>query len=355
MTKFSRVRTKLPSSNLSRLTTFIASVALCGAVVSLISSNHLIGTTDESALAKDLSTVPGVEKKVLDAAVPAAAVPAVPEPVPVPEPEPVVEHQEYVPASCEKYIVEHAVELGYASEKNPKGCLIWKDPNATSAEIHKSLTSYSTELDAHTAAIKNFKPIPDLLKSIAKTGNHDVCATARLHPDGLKALFPSNQLSLTDSGYVEPLTPPMRNNKVCDPGGFKHLMSLDYLVHDFEHMCRKLKPTSKRILIDMGASLSFHGADQPIVTLLELYEKFGFEFDHIYGFEISFTDPKQVYGTLLPEKYFPTYHWINVGESIESNQVKSIAERQLVVESSTLKLYCCMQWCFLFDFIICAH
>ena len=105
----------------------------------------------------------------------------------------------------------------------------------------------------------------------------------------------------------------------------------------------------------MGASLSFHGADQPIVTLLELYEKFGFEFDHIYGFEISFTDPKQVYGTLLPEKYFPTYHWINVGESIESNQVKSIAEKQLVVESSTLKLYCCMQWWFLFDFIICAH
>ena len=253
-------------------------------------------------------------------------------------PEPVVEHQEYVPASCEKYIVEHAVELGYASEKNPKGCLIWKDPNATSAEIHKSLTSYSTELDAHTAAIKNFKPIPDLLKSIAKTGNHDVCATTRLHPDGLKALFPSNQLSLTDSGYVEPLTPPMRNNKVCDPGGSKHLMSLDYLVHDFEHMCRKLKPTSKRILIDMGASLSFHGADQPIITLLELYEKFGFEFDHIYGFEISFTDPKQVYGTLLPEKYFPTYHWINVGESIESNQVNSIAERQLLVESSTLKL-----------------
>ena len=87
-----------------------------------------------------------------------------------------------------------------------------------------------------------------------------------------------------------------------------------------------------------GASLSFHGASQPIFTLLDLYGKFGFKFDHIYGFEISFTDPKQVYGTLLPEKYFPTYHWINVGESIESNQVNSIAERQLLVESSTLKL-----------------
>jgi hypothetical protein len=306
--------TKLSRSNGSRSksTIFIVTAALCGAA-SLIFSHHVIGTrstngtTDESALdlLADLLTVPAVEKKGVTVSL------AVP----------VVEHQEYVPSSSEKYIVEHAVELGYASEKNPAGCLIWKDPKATNAEMHKSLNSYSTDIDSHTAAIKNFKPIPDLLKSIVKTGNHDVCATARPHPDGLKALFPSNQLSLTDSGYVEPLTPPMRNNKVCDPGGFKHLMSLDYLVHDFEHMCRKLKPTSKRVLIDMGASLSFHGADQPIVTLLELYEKFGFEFDHIYGFEMKFTKPEQVFGELLPEKYLPIYHWINVGESVESSRL----------------------------------
>ena len=134
------------------------------------------------------------------------------------------------------------MELGYASKENPKGCLIiWNDPNVTSAEIHKSLTSYSTKLDNHTAAIKNFKPISDLLKSIVKTGNHDIGATTtRPHPDGLKALFPSNQLSLTDFGYVEPLFSPMRSTKICNLKAFG-LMSLDYLVHDFEHMLHQLR------------------------------------------------------------------------------------------------------------------
>jgi len=96
-------------------------------------------------------------------------------------------------------------------------------------------------------------------------------------------------------------------------------MSLDYLLHDFEHMCHSLKPTSRRIFIDMGASLSFHGGanskrpQQPVVRLLKLYETFGFYFDHIYGFEITHTAPTMVYNQLLPEEYIPIYHWINVG------------------------------------------
>jgi len=95
---------------------------------------------------------------------------------------------------------------------------------------------------------------------------------------------------------------------------------LDYLVHDFEYMCRQLKPTSKRIFIDMGASLSFHHGEraaQPVVELLSLYEKFGFHFDHIYAFEMTFTNPEKVYKDLLPEKYLPNYHWINVGVNHE--------------------------------------
>lgn len=94
-------------------------------------------------------------------------------------------------------------------------------------------------------------------------------------------------------------------------------MSLDYLVHDFEAMCMNLKPTSRTVFIDMGASLSFHGDQQPVVSLLNTYEKFGFHFDHIYAFEIKFTHPKIIYETLLPEKYFSKWHWINVGVSHE--------------------------------------
>lgn len=38
--------------------------------------------------------------------------------------------------------------------------------------------------------------------------------------------------------------------------------------------------------------------------------------DHYYAFEITFTEPKKVFEELLPEKYFPIYHWINTGERI---------------------------------------
>ena len=69
------------------------------------------------------------------------------------------------------------------------------------------------------------------------------------------------------------------------------------------------------ILIDMGASLDFHSTKEPpIVTLLNSFEKFGFHFDHIYGFEITGTDPNKVYKDLLPEKYLHSYHWINTGK-----------------------------------------
>ena len=40
-------------------------------------------------------------------------------------------------------------------------------------------------------------------------------------------------------------------------------------------------------------------------------------FDHIYGFEITKIDPKNVYEKSLPEEFIPAYHWINVGVSAE--------------------------------------
>jgi len=223
----------------------------------------------------------------------------------------------YVPAKIEEYIMANSVALGYDSKSDPKGCTIYSDPTVTNSEFHAGLMSYVEDLDGHTAAVKAFQPIGDLHEAIAKSGSSDVCATARIVPEGLESLFRSGQLSMTTSGLVEPLLPPMRQHNFCSDK--KQLMNMDYLVHDFEAMCNKLKPWSKKILIDMGASLSFHGggSTQPIVTLLDLYEKFGFQFDHIYGFEITFTEPAKVFTELLPEKYLPNYHWINVGVSSE--------------------------------------
>ena len=207
----------------------------------------------------------------------------------------------YKPASVEQYFVENMVNLGYdVTETNPMTCNVWTDPLATSDDVHKKLIAYSHDLELYTKAVQNFKSVPDLLQGLK--GNNDICRSLVLHPDGIQGLFPSNQLSYSTSGYIEPLLPPMRHHKMC-LSQVNDIMSLDYLVHDFEAMCRKLKPTSRRILIDMGASLDFHGNDQPIVTLLNLYAKFGFNFDHIYAFEKTPMDPEELYTNRLPEKF----------------------------------------------------
>ena len=107
----------------------------------------------------------------------------------------------------------------------------------------------------------------------------------------------------------------MRNPRFCDDTA-KLALDIDYIIHDFEAMCLQLKPASKIILIDMGASLAFHaGGAQPVMTLMDRFEKFGLYFDQIFAFESTAQDPTNVYRKLLPEKYFSSYHWINTGEN----------------------------------------
>ena len=237
-----------------------------------------------------------------------------------------IDYKEYIPANTEQYVLDHADDLGYASEEDPDGCLIYTDPTITNEDIHQELTSYLSDLENYIAAVKEFEPVHDVMSEIIQ-GNYDVCSSLRLHPDGVRGLFPNSTLSYSRSGYVEPILPPMRTYRLCTNNGF---MGLDFIVHDFEIMCRKLKPSSRRVLIDMGASLDFHGTDQPIMELLAEYEKFGFRFDHIYAFEITFKDPSDVYNNLLPEKYMAAYHWMNVPvnqeEGAKMNPLHSILQ-----------------------------
>jgi len=229
----------------------------------------------------------------------------------------IVEHHknnkeyEYKAAQIEKYVMDNLANLGYdKAEKGVHGCTVWKDPNATNKEIHKLFGDYLKDLNEHyTPAISAFKPIPDLMENIRKTGNTDICKSARLHPDGLKALFNnSNQLSYSsNTGFVEPLTTPMRHPSFC--WNTSYVLNINYLIHDFERMCQTLKPTSRRVFLDIGADLSRENG--PVLKLLDLYSKFGFEFDHIYGIEMKFTEPSKVYKDQLPEKYLASFHWIN--------------------------------------------
>jgi len=233
----------------------------------------------------------------------------------------------YVPAKVEQTIMDNLMNWGWneASRKVP-GCDIWTDKSASAAtgnpHLHELLNAFLRELKEYYKTIQKFQPtVLDALKAIQSNpqGKNEICKALRLHPDGIQALFPSGQLSYTStSGYVEPLTTPMRHPDFCfDTQDRVALMDMNYLVHDFEAMCRTLKPTSRRILIDMGASLSYHTETEvqaeipPIVHLLNLYHKFGFTFDHIYGYEATFTEPSTVFNDLLPKEYMTSYHWIN--------------------------------------------
>ena len=217
-------------------------------------------------------------------------------------------------------LVSNKLVLGYDQNNNPRTCGIWNDPALTNAEIHRKINTYGIELDNHTQDMKKFKPICDLMKNIRSGEDIDkVCKkVVRLHPDGLHLIFPSNELSLSKSGFIEPLLPPLCDHKhLCKNQRRSSIMALDYLVQDFEAMCCKLKPHSWIILLDMGASLEFQGTTQPIMELISLYEKFRFIFDHVYAFDITFQKP-EIVAEKLPEKYFDSsYHWINVGVSAE--------------------------------------
>lgn len=94
----------------------------------------------------------------------------------------------------------------------------------------------------------------------------------------------------------------------------KNLMSLDYLIHDFHSICKRLRRHTRTVFVDMGASLAYHHRiDSPAVYINKIYRKFGIHFDHIYAYEITPTKPEDAYAK-VPEEMMSSFHWINLGE-----------------------------------------
>lgn len=226
---------------------------------------------------------------------------------------PIIERQPYVPAAVESHVIENAVQLGYHTGGEQKGCRIWNDATTS---IQSQLLAYRSDLENYTARVKAFQAsFPDL----RLRPSDEACRSVDLHEKGLEGIFTSGQLSWTSSsssGYVEPLLSPMRHPMFCETRR-GYLENLSYLVHDFGAMCRSLQRTSRIVLVDMGASLTFHGGrDSPALYLMDLFRRFGFPFDHIYAFELTPTEPAEVYKN-LPPHWVSAYHWINVGVSVE--------------------------------------
>ena len=225
----------------------------------------------------------------------------------------------YAASKIESFYLENGRSLGLDSDpQTSSGCTEWTNPNSP---IAAELQAYRDGIEAYKVALASFlqKPsIKDLRKEIEANGDHSVCDSLELHPDGLNGIFPLNTLTQTADSLLEPLFPPMRSPRICwDFGGA--LMSMEYLIHDFAAYCRKLTPSSRIVLVDMGASLSFHGTgDQPAVYLTDIYSKFGFHFDHIYAYEITPTKPADMVEK-VPDWMAAAYHWINVGVSPDPN------------------------------------
>ena len=219
----------------------------------------------------------------------------------------------YKPATSEQFVFDRMVEFGFDKDNNPLTC-----PAIKREEIKPSLDKYREELNTYYEFIEDFDPIDDLRLHLDH--NHTICDKVDLVPGGLPEIFKSQQLSFTPSGYVEPILPPFRSMNICFESNInKSLMNLKYLVHDFGHMCRKLKKTSRNILIDIGASLQFHekeGLLAPPIYLTAIYQKMGFKFDHIYAFEVAPEEPGKVF-ELVPKSLQSAYHWINIGVSSE--------------------------------------
>jgi hypothetical protein len=236
----------------------------------------------------------------------------------------------YHPASSEQYVFDHLSQLRLDSTKFPPTCTIWTNSSAT--PIYSDLQTLLHEFDEHARLIAKFKPVPDVRLSLHS--DPDVCKKLELHPDGLPGVFPSGQLSYTpNSGYVEPLLPPLRHPRFCFDGAirrgkvsrstglkvpdtfvnWRHTGNLGYLVHDFAASCRSQKRTSRNVLLDMGANLDYLGksklSDIFAAVLMERYTKFGFPFDHIYAFEVKDIPPANVFKK-LPHHFRAAYHWM---------------------------------------------
>jgi hypothetical protein len=247
----------------------------------------------------------------------------------------------YYAAPVEDHVILHAQEMGFESEADPTGCAIWTDPSFVH---YASLQQYLNELQHYTQWVETFPPITEDLRDLIRMqqqqskgafndAKHQVCARLLNNNNkphdidnggGVERWFTqSRQLSHTrHGGYVEPLLPPMRHANICLDRD-QWLMNMEYMVHDFHHLCRQLTPTSRTVFLDMGASLDFHGdLNSPAMYATKIFRKFGFVMDHIYAFEITPKEPNEVFGNITID-WMPAYHWINVPVTPELNHARN--------------------------------
>jgi len=252
-----------------------------------------------------------------------------------------VANYSYQPSALEDFVINHLDDLGY-NKSYPSICNMWRnDPlyaNVTTeiqTYLHQ-LSEYETGIHQYQSNLSNRSFLEDISKMYQdgrgtlswEDATKQVCEPLRVLTNPLNTSL--NLFSKSSHvGFMEALLPPMRHPLHCV--GQKSLLDLEYIVHDFYRMCRNLKPNSRVILVDMGASFNFHNdtnSSAPIVYLVSRFIKFGFHFDHIYAYEISPQDPTMVFSQ-LPNDWIHAYHWINV--PVQSDKESFLNPLQMIL------------------------
>jgi hypothetical protein len=133
------------------------------------------------------------------------------------------------------------------------------------------------------------------------------------------------------------LHPQARNDR-------QYLLDTRYLVHDFAAYCKSIHQqfdkskcnAIRTVFVDMGASLNFdfHKTDTPVMSLLQLYRRYGFVFDHVYAFELKTENPMDVFAK-VPRDMMASYHWVNVG--VDTNRSSILNPWSLLLENFSAK------------------
>jgi hypothetical protein len=249
----------------------------------------------------------------------------------------------------------------------------WNSGVSTKTETRTTTTSGDGDATARKEDLRDYMD--------ERTGNKDVCESLNVHPKGLPGIFisplslsklPSTNNNKDDKSstrfFLEPFLPPLRHPEFCytdyslqklrehetkngkskaktktnyhteqlENENNRARMDTGYIVHDFAAMCKNnLHTHSKTVFVDVGASFDFrydnkesskeqprHNNNNNTMTLLRLYQRFGFVFDHIYGYKVATTtpqkDPSNVFWE-IPDDFKASYHWYNVGVDTDSN------------------------------------
>ncbi|KAL3803693.1 hypothetical protein HJC23_003747 [Cyclotella cryptica] len=190
----------------------------------------------------------------------------------------------YEPSMLENYFIVNFKVLGLHINNRTRTCpLIFNASSPMNNDIH----AYFSELDNYIYLMKNFTPVEhDLRKSIKNDGSNikKVCSVTKIHPDGLGGVFAEGHASISNTmGAMEPLLLVFQSPKICVDAQ-SHLMSMEYLVHDFYSM----------------------------LYINQIFCHFAFHFDHIYAYEIKEGPSARAY-ELVPDELMDSFHWMNVG------------------------------------------